>query len=250
MIIRRAKLDDATAIADVHVRSWKAAYPGQIPQGYLDSLHPEDRVEGWQLVLAGTDWPREGVFLLVDGSGSPTAGASAEAGASVETGASGEAESSAEAGASAQAGPPAGAASSGARSSGSESAAAHGTDVELELAEDGDRKGKVVGFSHFCPTRDDDRDPATTGEVTSIYLAPETWGAGYGVALMDVSIDEMVTAGYETASLWALDTNARARRFYEIGGWKPDGAVKTHDWGSFTCIDVRYVLDLRRRQVS
>ena len=66
MEIRRATLEDAMAIASVHVRSWKSAYPGQIPQGYLDSLHPKDRVEGWEQVLAATDWPREGVFLLVD----------------------------------------------------------------------------------------------------------------------------------------------------------------------------------------
>ena len=65
---------------------------------------------------------------------------------------------------------------------------------------------------------------------------------------MEASINEMVTAGYLTATLWALDTNARARRFYEIGGWKTDGATKVHDWGSFTCIDVRYVLDLSNRQ--
>ena len=69
MEIRRAESRDAMAIATVHVRSWKVAYPGQIPQGYLDSLHPEDRVEGWQQVLSATDWPREGVFLLVDESG-------------------------------------------------------------------------------------------------------------------------------------------------------------------------------------
>jgi len=57
----------------------------------------------------------------------------------------------------------------------------------------------------------------------------------------------MVEAGYETATLWALDTNTRARRFYEIGGWKIDGATKLHDWGTFVCTDVRYVLDLKGR---
>ena len=61
---------------------------------------------------------------------------------------------------------------------------------------------------------------------------------------MAASLDEMVKAGYTTATLWALDTNARARRFYEIGGWRADGVTKIHDWGSFTCTDVRYVLDL------
>ncbi len=196
MEIRRATLEDAMAIATVHVRSWKAAYPGQIPQGFLDSLHPEDRVEGWLQVLSGTDWPREGVFLLVDAAESTEGGPA-------------RAESN---------------------------------------AGDGRSGGAVVGFSHICPTRDDDLDPATTGEITSIYLEPEAWGAGKGALLMEASLDEMVAAGYETACLWALDTNVRARRFYEVGGWKTDGVSKVHDWGTFTCIDVRYVLDLGSRR--
>ena len=100
---------------------------------------------------------------------------------------------------------------------------------------------EVVGFSHICPTRDDDRDPATTGEITSIYLAPEAWGGGNGRALMSSSIEQLVEAGYPTATLWALDTNARARRFYEIGGWRTDGTTKLHDWGTFVCTDIRYV---------
>jgi GNAT superfamily N-acetyltransferase len=112
---------------------------------------------------------------------------------------------------------------------------------------EGPESEKVMGFSHVCPTRDDDLDGATTGEVTSIYLAPDAWGSRNGVALLAASIDQMVAAGYETATLWALDTNARARRFYEIGGWSLDGTTKSHDWGTFVCTDVRYVLDLRDR---
>jgi GNAT superfamily N-acetyltransferase len=171
MEIRKALDGDAWAIADVHVRSWKSAYPGQLPQEYLDTLRPEDRVESWKRVLKETAWPRAGVLVLVD---------------------------------------------------------------------DGD----IVGFSHICPTRDDDRDPETIGEITSIYLAPEAWGGGNGLALMTTSIEKLRDAGYATATLWALDTNTRARRFYEIGGWRTDGTTKLHDWGTFVCTDVRYVRDL------
>jgi GNAT superfamily N-acetyltransferase len=178
MSIRRATPTDARDIADVHVRSWKSAYPGLLPQDYLDALQPEDRLGSWETVLAATDWPRAGIFLLVDSV---------------------------------------------------------------------DGIEHVRGFSHICPTRDADMDPATTGEITSVYLAPEAWGGGNGVALMEISIDQLVFAGYQTASLWALDTNARARRFYEIGGWRHDGTTKIHDWGPFVCTDVRYVLDLTER---
>ena len=169
------------SIASVHVRSWQAAYPGLLPQEYLDALSPEQRVVGWNQVLEATDWPRAGVLVLVDDKLSPS---------------------------------------------------------ERALADE------IVGFCHLCPTRDDDRDGTTTCEVTSIYLAPEAWGAGNGVALLAAAIDVMTEAGYTTATLWALDTNARARRFYETGGWKLDGVTKVNDWGSFVCTDVRYVLDL------
>jgi GNAT superfamily N-acetyltransferase len=173
MKIRNADVGDARAIADVHVRSWKSAYPGLIPQSYLDALRAEDRLASWTTVLSESEWPRSGVLVLNDGD-------------------------------------------------------------------------HVAGFSHLCPTRDEDRDPSTVGEITSIYLAPEAWGAGNGVALMNASIERLEQAGYETATLWALDTNARARRFYETGGWTADGATKIHDWGEFVCTDVRYVLDLKR----
>lgn len=37
-----------------------------------------------------------------------------------------------------------------------------------------------------------------------------------------------------------LDTNARARRFYEAAGFAPDGGVKVDDRGEFQLREVRY----------
>lgn len=37
-MIRRAVVDDAAAISQVHVRSWQTAYDGIVPGDYLDSL--------------------------------------------------------------------------------------------------------------------------------------------------------------------------------------------------------------------
>ena len=42
--VRVARQEDAPAVAAVHVRSWQAAYRGLLPDDYLDSLRPEDRV--------------------------------------------------------------------------------------------------------------------------------------------------------------------------------------------------------------
>jgi GNAT superfamily N-acetyltransferase len=34
-------------VAAVHVRSWKVAYRGLLPDGYLDQLHAEERAQGY-----------------------------------------------------------------------------------------------------------------------------------------------------------------------------------------------------------
>ena len=45
MAIRPAKPEDALAVAQVHVRSWQAAYRSLLPDEYLDQLLPEDRAD-------------------------------------------------------------------------------------------------------------------------------------------------------------------------------------------------------------
>lgn len=57
MEIRPARPEDADAIAAVHVRSWKSAFPGLLPQDYLDALGPEDRLGQWQEALSSSPWP-------------------------------------------------------------------------------------------------------------------------------------------------------------------------------------------------
>jgi ribosomal protein S18 acetylase RimI-like enzyme len=46
--IRKAKVEDAYGIAFVHVRSWQAAYRGQMPDEFLDGLDAEKRVNMWR----------------------------------------------------------------------------------------------------------------------------------------------------------------------------------------------------------
>lgn len=48
MEIRAALPQDAAAVADVHVRSWQAAYRGLLPDAYLDALRPEERAAGYR----------------------------------------------------------------------------------------------------------------------------------------------------------------------------------------------------------
>jgi ribosomal protein S18 acetylase RimI-like enzyme len=43
MLLHTAEPADAEAVAAVHVRSWKVAYRGLLPDEYLDRLRPQDR---------------------------------------------------------------------------------------------------------------------------------------------------------------------------------------------------------------
>jgi ribosomal protein S18 acetylase RimI-like enzyme len=186
--IRRARPDDALAIATVYVRSWKGAYPGLIPQSYLDALRHKDQVGGWKDTLDASAWPHTGVIVLL--------------------------------------GPE----------------AHHG-------AED----GPITGFVSFSPARaeDDDvgqpgdaADDGSVGEILTFYLDPTVFGSGGADLLMSAALVALRGAHFDTAVLWVLGTNARARRFYERHGWRPDGTSKLHDWGAFVASDLRYVIDV------
>lgn len=98
----------------------------------------------------------------------------------------------------------------------------------------------VVGFASFGPTRDEDGDPNLTGELGAIYLLPDHWGKGIGRALFQSVVGSWRMAGFREATLWVLDANARARRFYERAGWFVDGATKGDESRGFVLDEVRY----------
>jgi len=53
------------------------------------------------------------------------------------------------------------------------------------------------------------------------------------------------------AILWVLESNRRARRFYEIAGWIPDGDAKTENRpDGIQLREVRYRIDLRQTKKS
>jgi GNAT superfamily N-acetyltransferase len=77
---------------------------------------------------------------------------------------------------------------------------------------------RVVGFSApgFCR----DEDAPRKLELYAIYVRQAWWGSGIGDRLLEVAI------GNEPATLWVLEANARAQRFYARHGFEPDGARK------------------------
>jgi GNAT superfamily N-acetyltransferase len=106
-----------------------------------------------------------------------------------------------------------------------------------------DDAGRVVGFATFGPSRDDDA-PEGTGEVPAIYVDPAEVGTGVGRQLLEETAAALREAGFTRATLWVLEENESARRFYERVGWTWDGAVSTHDFDCANEPVVRYAVDL------
>lgn len=170
-LIRQAVPDDAPAIARVHIASWQAAYRGQLPDQFLDSLSAEleRRSVFWRTHIAAPPSPQHEVWV-----------------ASVESG--------------------------------------------------------VEGFVAMGPAR---QSTADTGEVYAIYISPERWNQGLGHSLMAHATDHLA-AFYPAAILWVLESNMRARRFYEKAEWLADGETKLENLpDGIELREVRYQKRLR-----
>lgn len=59
-VIRRPVRGDAAELADVHVRVWKATYPGLVDRDKLDALTAADRTHRWERILADLDGQERG----------------------------------------------------------------------------------------------------------------------------------------------------------------------------------------------
>lgn len=145
-------------MAGIHVRAWQEAYPGQVPQWFLDSLSVKSRQQAWTEMIGHPD-PGAGVLVLED-------------------------------------------------------------------------EAKIVGFTGFGPSQDSDASPGT-GEIGSIHLRAGVWGSGGGRLLMSAAVDLLRKSGFTSATLWVLDTNVRAHRFYEAAGWVADGREVVDDRRGF-----------------
>jgi GNAT superfamily N-acetyltransferase len=150
MRIREAEPRDASAIAQIHVRAWRAAYRGLLEDEYLDELSVEDRLDQHRRALEQpmAEWR---TWVAVDGS-------------------------------------------------------------------------DLVGFAVTGPSQDADAD-AQVGEVYAIYLDPDRIGTGLGRTILAHAVDDLRVRGFGAATLWVLEANEGARRFFEIAGWKPDGTT-------------------------
>lgn len=78
----------------------------------------------------------------------------------------------------------------------------------------------VVVASH------DDGSVPDTGHLSRLYVVPERSGRGIGTRLYHTCIRELGELGFRRATLWVLERNDRARRWYERLGWELTGLRK------------------------
>jgi GNAT superfamily N-acetyltransferase len=81
-------------------------------------------------------------------------------------------------------------------------------------------------------------------ELYALYVHPGWWSTGTGRALMDEVLSAVRAGGYAGITLWVLEANARARRFYDLAGFAADGARHVlEDLGGVTEVRYRRALD-------
>jgi ribosomal protein S18 acetylase RimI-like enzyme len=100
-----------------------------------------------------------------------------------------------------------------------------------------------VGFAVTGPSEDADAGERTA-ELYAIYLDPEQLGTGLGRRLFEHAVEDLRSRRFDTVTLWVLETNERARRFYEVAGWKHDGTVTSERVDCEMRPTVRYRVEL------
>ncbi len=105
-----------------------------------------------------------------------------------------------------------------------------------------EENGEAVAFCQMIPTPDADDDPTRVGHMTSLHVLPALRGKGYGRRLLEHVLAEFRHRGFSEVTLWVLEENWKARRFYEQCGLELDGGKQTYPRTSVP--EVRYRLTL------
>ena len=111
------------------------------------------------------------------------------------------------------------------------------SDPQILVAVDAE---KVVGFVGFDRSRDAGTK-STVGEIWALYISPEHWRQGAGLALWDGARDGLKDEGCTQVTLWVLVANERALQFYEqAAGFKREMAsLRTTAFGANKLEEIR-----------
>ena len=93
------------------------------------------------------------------------------------------------------------------------------------------------------PSRDPSPDEKA-GEIYEIFVQPEVIGTGVGRALLRRALSELADAGFGRVTLWVVEGNTRACRFYERMGLRTDGSTKVARMGEAEAVEIRYQIEV------
>ena len=98
--------------------------------------------------------------------------------------------------------------------------------------------GVIHGFATTAPAHD--ADVLGFGELFALYVEPDHWGRGIGVALISAARARLVDLGFKSAVLWVLAGNVRAERFYRVDHWTADGHRRSDEVWGIEVSELRY----------
>ncbi|AOK30743.1 MULTISPECIES: GNAT family N-acetyltransferase [Burkholderia] len=81
-----------------------------------------------------------------------------------------------------------------------------------------DDAGNILGWAATGPDREEP-DVVTTAEIQAMYVDPEHIGKGIGSRLLEYIVAELVTVGTSRVTVWVLERNEPAMRFYHTRGF-------------------------------
>lgn len=96
--------------------------------------------------------------------------------------------------------------------------------------------GAVLGWVSGGSSRDPDAKDAL--EIFALYVAPGAWRRGLGRRLMHAALEEFARPNTPT-TLWVLEKNTSAQRFYHTLGFVADGATKEISIGGAALQEIR-----------
>ena len=82
--------------------------------------------------------------------------------------------------------------------------------------------GEIVGFLAMHEIKST-RIDGKVGEVTAVFIHPNFWQKGIGQQLMQQLLADAQTHQFTTLTVWVLETNIPALKFYQSIGFQPDG---------------------------
>ena len=97
-----------------------------------------------------------------------------------------------------------------------------------------------VGFASAGPATDQDKWPATDGQLHELRVLPAHAATGHASRLLHAVADTLAEDGLRTLSTWALEADAGHREFLAAAGFEPDGARGELDMGKPILV-MRYV---------